>query len=161
GTPTLNTTSIGRNNFALDVPALALNQIKINVTGSPASLRWNNSLSGTGDGVSWEASTGTTRQNWLNPASWPAVADFFYNNDSVTFNDANNGKYNVNVVGLVNPGNMTVDNNSGNYSMTGTGTIAGGGTLTKTGTSALTIATSANSWSGGLALNAGTLNIGS
>jgi autotransporter-associated beta strand protein len=53
---------------------------------------------------------------------------------------------------------MVVNNSTGNYSISGTGTIGGTGSLTKSGTGTLTLAT-ANSYSGGTNVSAGLLMV--
>jgi autotransporter-associated beta strand protein len=53
---------------------------------------------------------------------------------------------------------VTVNNSTGNYSITGTGTIGGTGSLTKSGTGTLTLAT-ANTYTGGTNVSAGLLLI--
>lgn len=147
GLPTLNTPTIGRTSFAL---AQVGNTIKVNVSGGPAALRWDNSAPATGDGMTWDSQLS---QNWRNGAS----PDLFYNFDTVTFDDTNNGHYTASVSGTVSPGSVTVNNSAGDYVLTG-GTIAGAGSITKNGTSALTLS-GANTYSGGTVLNQGTLNI--
>ena len=54
----------------------------------------------------------------------------------------------------VSPGSVTVNNSLGNYSISGTGTIGGTGSLTKSGTGTLTLST-ANTYSGGTIVTAG------
>ena len=58
----------------------------------------------------------------------------------------------------VSPGSVTVNNSLGNYSISGTGTIGGTGSLTKSGTGTLTLST-ANTYSGGTIVTAGRLLI--
>jgi fibronectin-binding autotransporter adhesin len=60
----------------------------------------------------------------------------------------------------VSPGSMTFDHSTINYSITGSGVIGGGGSLTKSGTGMLTVATS-NTYSGGVTLDAGRFRAGS
>jgi autotransporter-associated beta strand protein len=59
----------------------------------------------------------------------------------------------------VSPGSMTFDHSAINYSITGTGVIGGGGSLTKSGTGMLTVSTS-NTFAGGVTLNSGRLRAG-
>ena len=79
--------------------------------------------------------------------------------DNVTFNDSNNGHYNVTLNAIVSPGSVTVDNTFGNYVISGTGGIAGTGGLTKSGSSTLTLST-VNTYTGATIVNAGTLVVG-
>ena len=147
GAPTLTNPTIGRTSFALSQVG---NTIRVAVTGAPASLRWDNSAPATGDGATWDTQS---NQNWRKGTT----PDQFFEADTVTFNDTNNGHYNVNVSGTVKPFGVTVDNSAGDYLFNG-GEIAGGGTLIKNGTRALSLSGS-NSYSGGTVLNQGTLNI--
>ncbi len=149
GLPIINNPTIGRSTFSFD-PSPPPNTIRLDVVGVPASLIWNNA-GGTGDGMTWE--NAQTQQNWRNGGT----PDFFYDGDNVTFSDANNNHYSVTVNGTVSPGSIIVNNSSGDYTISG-GTIAGVGSLTKNGTSTLTISTS-GTYSGGTILNAGTLNL--
>ena len=126
---------------------------------SPLQLVWNNSA-GQGDGSTWDTAQsgvagGLVNQNWVDGA----VPFYFFQNNAVTFNDTNNGHYNVTLNGTVRPAAVTVDNSSGNYTISGTGTIAGSGSLTKTGTSTLILTTS-NTYTGGTTITNGTLQLG-
>jgi len=94
------------------------------------------------------------QQNWNN-GSGPAL---FNTADNVTFNDTNNGHYAVTLNSTVSPTSVTVNNGSGDYTISGSGAIAGTTGLTKQGTSALTLAT-ANTYTGNTTVSAGTLNV--
>ena len=82
--------------------------------------------------------------------------------DNVTFDDNNPsntaGNYSVTLNTTVSPGSVTVNNSLGNYTISGTGTIGGTGSLTKSGTGMLTLST-ANNYSGGTIVTAGKLLI--
>jgi len=118
---------------------------------APASLTWNNA-GGTGDGLTWDIAG---NQNWKHGAAETLYSD----GDHVTFNDSNNGHFAVTLNSTVSPGSVTVNNSSGDYSISGTGSIAGTGSLTKMGTSTLTLST-VNTYAGGTVVNAGTLVAG-
>ncbi len=123
------------------------------VVALPVALTWNNT-GGTGDGVTWD----TSNQNWNN-GTGPAT---YSDGDNVIFNDNNNNNYSVTLNTTVSPGSVTVDNSSGNYTISGSGSIAGATTtLTKLGSDALTLSnTGTNTYGGGTTVSAGTLVIG-
>jgi autotransporter-associated beta strand protein len=116
-------------------------------------ITWNNAVSSgsTGDGTTWVAAG---NNNWNNGTSGKST--FFLGGDIVTFNDANNGHYAVTVNATVSPASVLVNNSAGNYSFSGTGGIGGTGSLTKSGTSALTLST-VDTYTGGTTVNAGSL----
>jgi autotransporter-associated beta strand protein len=138
---------IFRDPASLPTPSAA-GTIEMKVDGTGKALVW----SGPAGGV-WQADTTTT--NW-NGAS----LDYFQHLDTVTFNDTNaNGT--VTVTGTVTPAAITVGTQDAGlmaYTISGAGSIAGGATLTKTGTNSLTLAT-ANTYAGGTVLSQGTLTL--
>ena len=94
----------------------------------------------------------TTTTNWTSGGS---PADFATGN-FVQFDDtASNAT--VAVPSAVTPFGMAVNNSTLNYVFSGSG-IGGAGSLTKSGTAALTLS-NANAYTGGTVLSAGTLNI--
>ena len=103
-------------------------------------------------GPNWDLDT---TLNWLNGGS----GDYFFNADNVTFNDSASQTA-VNLVGPLVPGSMVVSNSVNPYvfATTGSGYI-GGGSLLKQGTAELQINT-ANSYSGGTTVSAGTVSAG-
>jgi autotransporter-associated beta strand protein len=116
-----------------------------------AGITWNN-ISGTGDGATWDSENNQNWDNGTNSVNFMAA-------DNVTFNDSNNGHYNVTLNSTVSPGNVTVDNTFGNYVISGSGGIAGNGTLTKSGSATLTLST-VNSYTGATAVSDGDLIVG-
>ncbi len=121
---------------------------------SLANLTWDNAgTTLSNDGMTWDVNNFF---NWNNGSN----ASTFVNGNAVTFNDTNNTHYTVTLNTTVSPGSVTVNNSSGNYSISGTGTIAGTGSLTKSGTATLTLST-ANTYTGGTNINGGVLNVGS
>jgi fibronectin-binding autotransporter adhesin len=135
-----------------------LDSYTMNVTPAPLSLVWNNAT-GAGDGATWDMAQpggttagGTINQNWLDSTT----PFFFFANNAVTFNDSNNNNYNVTLNTTVKPAAVLVNNSAGNYVISGTGVISGAATLTKMGSSTLTLST-ANTYTGLTTVSGGTL----
>ncbi|MGD0462079.1 MAG: G1 family glutamic endopeptidase [Tepidisphaeraceae bacterium] len=125
----------------------------INYGSGPGNLTWDNAGGASpSDGKTWDIGT---NNNWNSGTN----ATFYPDGSNVTFNDNNNGHYAVTLNTTVNPASVTVNNNSGNYTISGTGSIAGTGSLTKMGSNTLTLST-VNTYSGGTIVNAGTLVVG-
>lgn len=146
--PTLNIPQNTRLTFS---DTLSATSIVINVTGQVANLTW----------------TGATNSLWdvRNTPNWTSNAasnpNIFFFGDNVTFDDsAPSANANVTLNTVMLSGNMLVNSNTNNYSFSGAGGIGGAGSLTKNGSSVLTLNT-ANSYSGGTFFNSGTLNINS
>jgi autotransporter-associated beta strand protein len=118
---------------------------------APESITWNNT-GGRGDGVSWDIEAS---QNW-NSAGTPST---YVDGDSVTLNDTNDGHYAITLNTAISPGSVTINNNSGNYSISGAGGIGGAGSLAKLGVDTATLST-VNTYSGGTSVSAGTLLVG-
>ncbi len=152
---TLNTTAYGRESFTLDPTQLTNGVVQVNVTGTPATISWNNA-GGTGDGTTWN--NAQVQQNWSNGGT----PDAFFDGDTVTFSDANSGHYTVSIVGSVRPSSTTVTNGGGTtyvFNDGGSGSILTGSLLMNSsdGTGALTINTS-NTFNGGTTVQSGTVN---
>jgi autotransporter-associated beta strand protein len=109
---------------------------------------------------------------WTNAGGnklWDIGASFNWNNgscntvfeagDAVTFNDSNGGNYAVTLNTTVSPGTVTVNNGSGDYTIGGTGGIAGTASLSKSASRTLTLDT-VNTYSGGTTVSAGKLIVG-
>ncbi len=145
--------NIGANELAaLDVVGWNLTSAGLALESRVPSgpLTWNDA---SGNNL-WD--TGTS-SNWNNGSS----STTFIAQSNVTFNDSNGGaagRYSVTLNTTVNPGSVTVNNTTGNYSISGTGTIGGTGSLTKSGTATLTLST-ANTFTGGTNVSAGRLLI--
>ncbi len=122
------------------------NNLIVDVTGSVTNLNW---APANAAGV-WDVNSSA---NWSG-----ATPNTFFNSDNVTFADSPTPlTRNVSLNTTVLPGSVTVSTSS-SYTISGSGSISGIGTLTKSGPGSLTLAT-ANSYSGGTSLNLGTLNI--
>ncbi|HEY1921276.1 MAG TPA: hypothetical protein VGG44_00810, partial [Tepidisphaeraceae bacterium] len=115
-----------------------------------SALTWDNT-GGTGDGATWDIAT---NQNWNSNPAPASYAD----GANVTFNDTNNGHYNVTLNTTVSPASVTVDNSTGNYTISGTGSIAGTAGLTVNGGGSVTLATS-NTFTGNTLVTSGTLTL--
>jgi autotransporter-associated beta strand protein len=131
--------------------AMTNGKLVLTVTGDGtiANLVWNNA-SGTGN---WSLKSAAD-QNFTTGGG----NEMFYNQDAVTFNGIAPGK--VTLVGTLIPAAITVDSAAGaDYAFEGTGEITGEAVLTKLGDSVLTLNT-ANSFTGGVYLDGGTLVVG-
>ena len=122
------------------------------VTSIREPLSWN-----TGNGV-WDKTT----PNWLNAAL--AVSTYINPSDLVVFGDAPaaTGNPTITLNSVFSPVSVTLLSSNHNYTLTGTGGIAGNGSLTldAANTMTLTLATASNSYSGNTTVNAGTLKLG-
>jgi fibronectin-binding autotransporter adhesin len=128
--------------------------IDLNVTGTDFPI-WSGALNST-----WSTATLSNPKNWVLNSS-PGTPTDFITNDSVLFNDSASGTTTVDISGAnVNPGAVTFNNTTKNYTLTGTHGIAGSTGLTKTGTGTLTIGTT-NSFTGPVNLSAGTVSVAS
>jgi autotransporter-associated beta strand protein len=121
------------------------------VVGSsgPANLTWNNA----GANNQWDK----VSANWNNGSGNAAYADA----SNVTFNDNNGGagNYSVTLNTTVSPASITVNNSGGNYTISGTGSIAGGASLTKSGSSNLVINTPGTAL-GAVSISGGSVQLG-
>ncbi len=137
-----------RETFTIVPTATTPNSIQVTVGGSgPANLTWIGN-----SGNNWDLiSTANFRDASL-------TAQKFFNQDAVTFDNTSTNTNDVQLVGQLNPSAVTV-NATRNYKFAGTGSIIGGGTLTKSGTGTLVIATN-NTYTGGTTISAGTLQVG-
>jgi fibronectin-binding autotransporter adhesin len=153
------------------VPSLATIQSDFSISGDTSSSQvyiWGtngtvvtltvsgaNNLIWTGTGGvanTWDTSASP---NWYSTSS--SSASTFQLGDSVTFNDsAGSSHANVLINSTVQPGTLTFSNTAVNYTLSGSGSIAGPTSLVMNGPGTLTIATS-NSYTGGTFINAGTL----
>ncbi|MCU0750490.1 MAG: autotransporter-associated beta strand repeat-containing protein, partial [Akkermansiaceae bacterium] len=112
-----------------------------------------------------DVTTGTRTWTLSTPGTWSLLAGTnfqegdqqFASGDSVVFdNTSTNGS--VALSGALNPASVTFNNSTTTYALTGSGSIAGTGGITKNGTGTASIATN-NTYTGATAINSGTLNI--
>jgi len=138
--------SAGVENPVTPVDVTAMNAIGYSL----ANLVWN----GQADQTTWDI---FNTANWQNTNS-NAVA--YTDSSLVVFNDtAPTTATTITLNESVMPNSVTINSNVNNYTITGSGSIVGLGTLTKSGASTAIIATN-NTYSGGTTINAGTLQVG-
>jgi autotransporter-associated beta strand protein len=109
----------------------------------------------------WKNSSGNKAWD-ITSANWSDGSTVAYGDGvGVTFNDSNGGSanYAVTLNTTVRPGSITVNNSSGNYVISGSGTITGSASLNKSGSDTLTLDT-ANGFTGGTTVSAGKLLVG-
>ena len=111
---------------------------EVNLSIDSSALTWS------GASGAWDINTAT---------NWNSGAEKFYQGDAVTFGDA--GAKAVTITGTVQPTSVTFNNTTGN-DYTVSGNIGGATTLTKNGTGKTTLS-SANSFTGAITVNTGTL----
>jgi autotransporter-associated beta strand protein len=117
---------------------------KIDELRDPSTLVW----SGTTSSV-WNLAID---KNWKKGN----IQDWFVTNDTVVFND-NSSVNSINLEGLISIGEMRVETTK-DYTISGSGSIAGAGDLEKNGTGKLTILTQ-NQYTGSTIINKGTISI--
>jgi autotransporter-associated beta strand protein len=137
-----NLVNTPRQTLAVQTAANALNLV---VTGSPVTLAWS------GAQTQWDV--GTTSA-WLNGAA----SDVFYDADAVTFTDAATSG-SVTLAAPASPRSVLVNNTAARAFTIGGASIAGSGTLQKSGTGTLTL-NAANTFTGGTVLDAGNIQLG-
>jgi autotransporter-associated beta strand protein len=122
--------------------------IKLNVTGGAKDIFWTGAANG-----NWDINT---TANWRDTNS---AVEKYFNGDVVTFGPtATNRNITLNTVVL--PGEITVNNDAGaDYTISGSGSISGGGKLTKQGAGTLIVLTD-NTNSGPIDIQGGTIQVG-
>ena len=120
--------------------------ILVNDVRTPGNLTW------VGNGVNNAWDNGTTT-NWLNAGN----PDAFYFFDTVLFDDSGSTNPPVNLVGSLTPASVTV-NATKNYAFSGSGSISGYGTLTKSNSGTLTISAT-NDLAGPTVIAGGVLSV--
>ena len=142
------TGGITRQTFALSrqVADTTPGYIDLNVTGSAGALTWTGT-----NGATWDLDTTSSDWSGASPST-------FYDMDSVTFGDSDaNGT--VTLSGTLAPSYLYVTSNVTNYTFNGTGYIAGGTELVKSGASTLYINnTGSNTFTGPVYLDSGTID---
>jgi fibronectin-binding autotransporter adhesin len=145
-------TTNGRTSYTIDSAAFTANpnQIKIDVGGAPASLKWTGADAT--NPTNWDNSQ--TAANWQRTDGGTSDPTHFYDADNVTFDGTNSGA-SISIGGTVTPGSIAVT--AGTYTIGG-GQIAGSGTVTVSGTGNLTL-NGVNTMTGPVNVNGGTLHV--
>lgn len=110
--------------------------------------------------LTWEGDGSQNIWDVDNTADWlnGGLASFYTNATAVVFNDTGSKSPAVNLDTTVQPLSLLVSNNTGVYTIGGSGNIAGGTALTKLGTGGLVLAdTGGDSFSGGVFVGGGSL----
>ncbi len=151
-TATLNTGAAGTkgaalwldftvNNTAYGTDQIAIDNVTATSTTTPQST--------------W---TGAASSNW-NTTALNFGATAYVDGNAVLFDDSATGSTAVTInTANVTPTQVTFNNSSKNYTISGSYGIAGGAQLTKNGTGTVSI-TNANSFTGNVYVNAGVLNL--
>jgi autotransporter-associated beta strand protein len=116
---------------------------------------------GEGIAIKW---TGAANTAWdvNNSVNWQdgtANPETFRYLDSVTFDSVGAAQPNIAITGDVRPGSVIVNEENVDYTLGGSGFISGSGSLTKSGAASLVLNT-ANTFTGNVAINAGTIRLG-
>lgn len=134
-------------NYRQGIFAIGANKITLDL-GSKA-LTWNGTSGG-----QWNVGGANLRWN----TTGSGETDAFFQGDGVTFNDTGVATT-VTLGGTVQPASIIVNASTKDYTITSSATnvISGPGSLTKSGSSSLTLNGGSNTFSGGTVVNGGTL----
>lgn len=123
--------------------------VYLNVTATPVQTEvWHGSPNG-----NWDINN---TANWLIGAS----ASKWFESNVAIFDDTAAGTTAITLNTNVHPVVLTFSNIVKNYSISGSGSIAGATVLTLDGTGTVTLGNATNTYTGGTILNAGTLAVG-
>ena len=148
-----NTTPAGSFTLTLTgTSATTTNSVPVTllIARPQADLRWNSTASAV-----WDVAA---TPNWLNLSN--GATDVFLPGDSVLFDDSPGVVSNLTLSVTASPSAVTNDSSARDYAISGAGSISGGATLVKKGTSTLTLSTT-NDFSGAVLILGGTLKAGS
>ncbi|MGH7952542.1 MAG: autotransporter-associated beta strand repeat-containing protein [Limisphaerales bacterium] len=142
------------HNPTLQMDAYLTNILMWNSPGSPiVPLTWTGRTNGVNVGA-WDLGMTT---NWVNSTN--GAIQFYQDGSSVTFDDSAPGDTTVNLQAKLQPASVIVSNAVKNYTFTGSGSLGGSASLLKYGDGTLTVDT-ANSFTGGVTIQNGTLKAG-
>jgi fibronectin-binding autotransporter adhesin len=132
--------------YTLSIDESVNGQVNLTVSGPSGNLVWSG-----GGGAVWD-------YLYAGGNNWNGDSDYFYNADSVTFDDtsANNT---VSLNGTVRPCTVLFNNSSVNYTLTGSGKITGLTGLTKSGTGTLTLSAASSDFTGQVTVNGGVVSV--
>ena len=151
--PTVNTPGLGGFNWSVTNTTCTLSStcgVLISQSGPAQPLLWKGDKSTN----AWNASA----QNWTSLTTGSTTA--FVTADPVTFDDTGSTAPAVDIAAPVTPGGIEFDGTASNYVLSGTGYIAGIGSIVKNSLGSLTIQNSnANTFTGGIVVNSGTLTL--
>jgi fibronectin-binding autotransporter adhesin len=149
GTPSFHIVTPSRYIVTPVDPATTPGEIRVQVSGNPASLVWRGGAAGAA--TTWDLNTTT---NWLNGVT-PST---FREGDLVTFNDSSLTNR-VTLVGELRPAGITANNATRAYRLDGDGRLFAA-SLTNNGVAGFSVANAAdNTLTGaGLVLNSGTVS---
>ena len=148
GTPPATALTLPTGVTATIVNNTGNKSIDLNVTAGNTPVYW------AVGSATWDINT---TANWKNTNG---TALNYFEGDAVVFADAFSGTSPITVTlnSTVNPASVTVSNSTKSFTISGTGGIAGSIGLNKYGTAGLTLGT-ANTYTGGTVLNAGTATL--
>ncbi|MEK7949755.1 beta strand repeat-containing protein [Luteolibacter soli] len=141
----LQTGALPRGVVASLVNNTSSSSVDISITTTPLTWKGNTN-------ANWDINTTT---NW----TIGAAAQKYLEGDIVLFNDSATGSTSVTLNTTVAPQGVTFDNATKNYTLSGSGSIGGTGTLTKSNSGTLTLLT-ANTSTGATTVQGGTLQLG-
>jgi autotransporter-associated beta strand protein len=149
--PTRTTGSLASSGFGINLTITATEQVKWN---GNVSDDWDVDPDGLGvtGTPNWRTTAGNVATRYLQGSA---------GTDVVTFDDSASGTGTVKLTTALSPLAVTVNNSTKAYTFTGSGKLTGTGGFEKKGNGSLTLAnTTANDYSGGTVISAGTLKLG-
>jgi autotransporter-associated beta strand protein len=150
--PLVETGDTGRLTPVVNNGSGTADKVTLSFTGSVANLTWTGDEPGFAN--DWDNNLAVNFDNSGTP-------DKFRQFDHVTFGNTG-GSTTPNLIGTLTPSSVTFNHSANDYSLGGAGLLSGPTGITKSGTGTLTIAnTNANTFSGGMTINGGTVNINS